>query len=400
MSSALEGVRVLDLTNVLAGPFCAYQLALLGADVVKIEVPQGGDLARQLGADAGLNERQMGASFLAQNAGKKSVCLNLKSPEGKVAFERLVRGADVLVENFRPGVMARLGLSCDALRLLNPRLIYCAISGFGQEGPMRSVPAYDQIIQGLSGMMSITGTRDTAPLRAGFPVADTLAGMTAAFAVAAALVQRARTGRGEFIDVSMLDTALTAMGWAVSNYLIAGVEPQPHGNDNFTAAPSGAFQAQDGLINIAANKQEQFVALVQLLNLPELARDERFATREARKCHRAALTLALEGALRQRSCAEWESLFNRAGIPAGAVLSVPQALDLAQVRQRGLLKTFDRVPGLERPLTVARTGFKLGGGDPDVTLPPPRLGEHTAAVLAEIGCSAAEIERLLQAEAS
>jgi crotonobetainyl-CoA:carnitine CoA-transferase CaiB-like acyl-CoA transferase len=306
----------------------------------------------------------------------------------------------VLVENFRPGVMARLGLSYDDLRLLNPGLIYCAISGFGQEGPMKSAPAYDQIIQGLSGMMSITGTRDTAPLRAGFPVADTLAGMTAAFAVAAALVQRARTGRGEFIDVSMLDTALTAMGWAVSNYLIAGVEPQPHGNDNFTAAPSGAFQAQDGLINIAANKQEQFVALVQLLNLPELARDERFATREARKCHRAALTLALEGALRQRSCAEWESLFNRAGIPAGAVLSVPQALDLAQVRQRGLLKTFDRVPGLERPLTVARTGFKLGGGDPDVTLPPPRLGEHTAAVLAEIGCSAAEIERLLQAEAS
>ena len=202
--------------------------------------------------------------------------------------------------------MARLGLAYEDLAAVNPRLVYCAISGFGQEGPMKTAPAYDQIIQGLSGMMSVTGTPDSAPLRSGYPVADTLAGMTAAFAISSALVRRNASGEGAFIDVSMLDAALTAMGWAVSNYLIAGVEPRPHGNDNFTAAPSGAFRAKDGLINIAANKQEQFEALVAAVGRPELATDPRFAQRESRKHHRGALTVELEAALENRSCAEWQ----------------------------------------------------------------------------------------------
>ena len=396
MSSALTGIRVLDLTNVLAGPFCAYQLALLGAEVIKIEVPEGGDLARQLGAGPELNARHMGASFLAQNAGKKSVSLNLKLSEGKEALRRLVETADVLVENFRPGVMERLGTSYEDLAPINPRLVYCAISGFGQTGPMRAVPAYDQIIQGLSGMMSITGTPEISPMRSGFPVADTLAGMTAAFAIASALVRRNATGKGAFLDVSMLDTALTAMGWAVSNYLIAGVDPQPHGNDNFTAAPSGAFKAKDGLINIAANKQEQFEALVDAVGRPELARDPRFAKREARKQNRRALTNELERALEARSCEEWETAFNKIGVPAGSVLTVPQALALPQIAHRELLKTFERVPGVARSLTVVRTGFKLGGDDPDVALPPPELGEHTDEVLASVGYSPADIAALRQ----
>jgi len=397
MSSALAGIRVLDLTNVLAGPFCAYQLALLGAEVVKIEVPDGGDLARQLGADPALNARHMGASFLAQNAGKKSVTLNLKHAKGKEVLRRLVESADVLVENFRPGVMARLGVAHDDLLAINPRLVYCAISGFGQEGPMKTAPAYDQIIQGLSGMMSVTGTPESAPLRSGYPVADTLAGMTAAFAISSALVRRNASGEGAFIDVSMLDAALTAMGWAVSNYLIADVEPKPHGNDNFTAAPSGAFRAKDGLINIAANKQEQFEALVAAVGRPELATDPRFAERESRKHHRGALTLELEAALENRSCAEWQAVFNKIGVPAGCVLTVPQALALPQVAQRGLLKTFDDVPGVERPITVARSGFKLSGGDPDVADPPPELGRHTDEVLVAAGYSAAEIAALREA---
>jgi crotonobetainyl-CoA:carnitine CoA-transferase CaiB-like acyl-CoA transferase len=290
--------------------------------------------------------------------------------------------------------MERLGTSYEDLEPINPRLVYCAISGFGQSGPMRSVPAYDQIIQGLSGMMSITGTPEISPMRSGFPVADTLAGMTAAFAIASALVRRNATGKGAFVDVSMLDTALTAMGWAVSNYLIGGVDPQPHGNDNFTAAPSGAFRAKDGLINIAANKQEQFEALVEAVGRAELAQDPRFAKREARKQNRRALTDELEKSLATRSCEEWQSVFNKIGVPAGCVLTVPQALALPQIAHRELLKTFDHVPRVGRSLTVVRTGFKLAGDDPDVTLPPPMLGEHTDEVLASLGYSAADIDAL------
>ena len=207
----LEGVRILDLTNVLAGPFCCYQLALLGADVIKVEVPGSGDLARQLGADPELNRRLMGASFLAQNAGKRSVTINLKSPAGKEVFHRLVATADVIVENFRPGVMDRLGLGYQPLRKIKANLIYCAISGFGRDGPLADNPAYDQIVQGLSGVMSVTGDKQSTPLRVGFPVADTIGGMTAAFAITAALFHRDRSGHGEFIDVSMLEATLITM---------------------------------------------------------------------------------------------------------------------------------------------------------------------------------------------
>ncbi|TIN14819.1 MAG: CoA transferase, partial [Mesorhizobium sp.] len=277
MTDLLSGIRVLDLTNVLAGPYCAYQLALLGADVIKVEAPQGGDLARQLGGSPELNSTGMGASFLAQNAGKRSVVLDLKKEADRERFLDLVASADALVENFRPGVMDRLGLGYARLKEVRPSLVYCAISGFGQTGPMRDNPAYDQIIQGLSGIMSITGTAQTAPLRVGYPVADTLGGLVGAFAITAALVKQKTTGEGAFLDVSMLECTLSALGWPVSNYLTAGVEPQPMGNENMTAAPSGTFRTGDGLLNIAANKQEQFVTLCRLVGLPELASDPRFA---------------------------------------------------------------------------------------------------------------------------
>ncbi|RUU97762.1 CoA transferase [Mesorhizobium sp. M6A.T.Cr.TU.017.01.1.1] len=382
MTDLLSGVRVLDLTNVLAGPYCAYQLALLGADVIKVEAPQGGDLARQLGGSPELNSAGMGASFLAQNAGKRSVVLDLKKEADRERFLDLVASADALVENFRPGVMDRLGLGYKKLKEARPSLVYCAISGFGQTGPMRDNPAYDQIIQGLSGIMSITGTPETAPLRVGYPVADTLGGLVGAFAITAALVKQKTTGEGAFLDVSMLECTLSALGWPVSNYLTADVEPQPMGNENMTAAPSGTFRTGDGLLNIAANKQEQFVALCRLIGLPDLASDPRFAERETRKRNRIALKALIEDALASGSAAAWEETLNREGVPAGRVLTIPQVLAEQQVIGRDMTTRFDGMPNIDRPLTVVRGGFMVDGTAPLPTKPPPTLGEHTDEVFA------------------
>ncbi|MDX8514305.1 CaiB/BaiF CoA transferase family protein [Mesorhizobium captivum] len=384
MTDLLSGVRVLDLTNVLAGPYCAYQLALLGADVIKVEAPPGGDLARQLGASPQLNQAGMGASFLAQNAGKRSVVLDLKTAQDRDRFLDLVATSDALVENFRPGVMDRLGLGHEKLKQVRPSLVYCAISGFGQTGPMRGNPAYDQIIQGLSGIMSITGTPETAPLRVGYPVADTLGGLVGAFAIAAALVRQKTSGEGAFLDVSMLECTLSALGWPVSNYLTAGVEPQPMGNENVTAAPSGAFRTGQGLLNIAANKQEQFVTLCGLIGRPDLASDPRFAERERRKQNRAALKTLIEEALAGAPAAAWEEKLNRAGVPAGRVLTIPEVLEERQVTERGMATRFADVQGMDKPLTVVRGGFMIDGAAPMPAGPPPRLGEHMDEVFAAL----------------
>jgi CoA:oxalate CoA-transferase len=390
----LEGIRVLDLTNVLAGPFCCYQLAQLGAEVIKVEVPGSGDLARQLGADAVLNKNLMGASFLAQNAGKRSATIDLKNADGKEVFRRLVATADVLVENFRPGVMDRLGLGYSKLKQIKPGLVYCAISGFGQNGPLKDNPAYDQIVQGLSGVMSITGDKNAAPLRVGFPVADTIGGLTAAFAIAAALFRRQRNNQGEFIDVSMLEATLVAMGWAVSNWLIAGVPPEPLGNENMTASPSGAFKTADGLINIAANQQTQFEKLCELIGRTGLAVDPRFADREDRKTFRRELKAEIEAALAAKPAKEWAALLNRSGVPAGEVLSIPQVLEHPQILSRELIEKFPGAPGVDREIAVVRAGFHLASGNPGPAAPPPALGADTEQILEELGYDKETLSRL------
>lgn len=388
MNQLLEGVRVLDLSNVLAGPFCGYQLALFGADVIKVESPDGGDLARQLGADPALNAQHMGTSFLAQNANKRSMVIDLKSEQGRQAFLALVEASDVVLENFRPGVMERLGLGHEHLRDLKPSLVCCAISGFGQDGPLAKSPAYDQIIQGRSGVMSITGDSESSPLRVGYPVCDTLGGLMAAFAISSALVRRGQTGEGAFIDVSMLDTAIASMGWIVSNLLIAGQPPVPMGNENFTASPSGTFSTGNGLLNIAANKQEQFEMLCDAVGAPHLKTDERFAKREARKLHRQALREALESYLRSADAATWEARLNKVGVPSGQVLSVADALAQPQVAERGLVTVMPLEGSGRSSINLTASAVLIDGVRPVPKLPPPRLGEHTTQVLNELGISA------------
>lgn len=394
----LSGYRVLDLSNVLAGPFCSSQLAHLGAEVIKIEVPVRGDLARQLGLDVELNQKLMGATFLAQNSGKRSITINLKSTEGVAVFKRLVKTADVVVENFRPGVMDRLGVGYEVLRDLNPDLVYCAISGFGQEGSLKTRPAYDQIIQGMSGTMNITGDKESAPLRVGYPIADTIGGLTAAFAIAAALAKQDGK-RGTFIDVSMLESVMCTMGFQISNYFNANQEPQPMGNENFSSSPSGTFKTSSGQINIAANKQEQFEATCQVLGLNDLLENPKFATREARLENRAELSDVLNLTLMTRSTDEWTELLNDVGVPCGPILTVPEALAQPQIAERGMVGTFTDVPGVGRDIQVTRTGIKLDGRAPTVDNPPPMLGEHTDEILGEIGLTDAEIKILKEQKA-
>lgn len=385
----LENIRVLDLTNVLAGPFATLQLALMGAEVIKIENPQGGDLARKLGNVPEYSKMGMGTSFLAQNSNKKSMTLNLKSEEGKEIFRKLLKTADVVVENFKAGVMDKLGFSYQKMCEINPKIIYCAISGFGQTGPLADRPAYDQIIQGMSGVMAVNGDERLNPLRCGFPICDTVGGLTAAFAIVSALFQRERTGEGQFIDVALLDSIMPLLGWTASNLMIGGQDPIPMGNENFTAAPSGTFKTKDGYINIAANEQKQWEALADTLGLSELKTDPRFQEREARKKNRYILKDIIEKKLVENTTDYWVKVLIEKDVPCGEILSLREALDSPQIKHRGTIGEVE-VEGIGK-VKLFNLPAKFSKVECKIETPPPKFSQHTREILKGLGYTDEEI---------
>jgi formyl-CoA transferase len=334
----------------------------------------------------------MGTSFLAQNSNKKSITLNLKEEIAKEIFKKLVKTADVVVENFRPQVMDRLGLGYKTLNEINPKLIYCAISGFGQTGPDALKPAYDQIIQGLSGEMAVNGDERLNPLRAGFPVCDTVGGLNAAFAILAALFHKERTGEGQFIDIALLDSIMPLMGWVAANLLIGGQKPVLMGNDNFTAAPSGTFVTKDGYINIAANEQTQWETLTEVLGVPELKTDPRFQERDTRKANRKALTPILEEKLKTNPTEYWVDILNEKGVPSGAILQLDEALNSAQAKHRQVIREVEE-KGIGN-IKLFNLTAKFDKTPGEINSPPPRLSANTEEILNNIGYSNEEIKEL------
>ena len=390
MARPFEGIRVIDVTHVLAGPFAAYQLALLGADVIKVEHPDDPDQSRDSGPDLALNAAGMGTGFLTQAANKRSLTLNLKTPAGQQILKRMAATADVLVENYRPGAFAALGLGYEALAAINPKLIYCSISAFGQDGPRGQQTAYDHVIQATSGIMAATGTPEVNPIKFGAPAIDYATGTMAAFALAAALFQRERNGRGQRIDLAMLDVAMMLQASHVAGYLRTGQDPKPGGNKHLHATNS-AYATRDGLVMLGASNLRQQQRLWAALERPDMAKADN-AARAAGREHEEAVLAEI---MLTRTAEEWEIFLQSRHVPAARVRRMEETLADPHLATRGVVHRFEEgAPGVEGAFGVPVAAFRLAHGGPQVDSPPPRLGEDTDAVLAELGYGAADVAAL------
>jgi CoA:oxalate CoA-transferase len=390
----LDGIKVLDFTHALAGPFCTYHLGLLGADVIKIERPGFGDDFRHYVEHGGL--KAMSGPFIAANAGKRSVSLDLTTSAAREVIRRLAERSDVVVENFRPGVAAKLALDYASLGKINARLIYCSVSGFGQSGPMRDWPAIDHVVQAISGLMMVNGEPQQDPLRVGIPIADTFSGFLSAYAIMAALLQRQKTGMGQCIDVGMLDAALVMMSQLIPGVALNREPPKRSGNRGFRlVASSDTYKTRDGFICIGANWQPQFEGLCRVLGEPELVSDPRFSSNEARMQNYAALRATLERAFADKSAAELEAKLAAAKVPAGKVRSLLETMAHPQVAARDFFVEAE-VPGLSEPATLAGTGFRFAHNGPVSKSAVPTIGQHTEEVLRELGFDATAIDRMRQ----
>jgi formyl-CoA transferase len=388
----LEGVKVLDLSRVLAGPWCTQLLADLGAEVMKIERPGSGDDTRHWGPPwHGEGEERVAAYFLSANRGKKSAAIDFSKREGAALVRQLASQADVVVENFKVGGLKKFGLDAASLRAANPRLVYSSITGFGQDGPYADRAGYDFIIQGMGGMMSVTGLPDDepggGPMRAGVAIADLFTGLYTCSSILAALFRREKTGEGATIDMALFDTQIAVMANQASNALISGQDPPRQGNTHPNIVPYQPFEAADQPIIIAVGNDRQFGRLAKMCGHPEWASDARFATNAARVAHRADMVRLVSDCIREKPAADWLEQLEAAGIPAGPINMISQALSDVQAQHRAMVRTIAGTPLVGSPV-------RLDGDRADSDLPPPALGEHTAEVLAALGVGPEKIEQL------
>jgi len=388
----LDGIKVLDLSRVLAGPWCTQLLADLGAEVTKIERPGAGDDTRHWGPPwHGEGDQRVAAYFLSCNRGKKSAAIDFAAPEGAALVRKLALNSDVVIENFKVGGLEKFGLDAKSLRSADPRLVYASITGFGQDGPYADRAGYDYIIQGMGGLMSITGRPDGVPgggpMRVGVAVVDLFTGLYTCVAILAALYRREKTGAGAHIDMALFDTQLAMLANQASNALVSGKDPPRQGNTHPNLVPYQPFDAADQPIIIAVGNERQFARLAAICGHPEWTADARFASNGARVANRDALVGMVAGAIAQRPAAEWLEQLEAAGIPAGPINGISQALSDVQAQHRQMVRTIAGAPLVGSPV-------RLDGARADSDLPPPALGEHTAEVLGTLGLDSGALEAL------